>query len=97
MDGNALPDATLYRQLVGSLIYLTTTRPDISHVVHIVSQFMSAPRSTHFSAILRILRYIKGTLHQGLLLFASSDLVLKGYSNSDWAGEITDCRSTTGF
>ncbi|GFZ02718.1 hypothetical protein Acr_15g0013260 [Actinidia rufa] len=59
-DGEPLSDPTLYRQLVGSLIYLTVTRPDISHAVHIVSQFMSTPRSTHYAAALRILRYVKG-------------------------------------
>uniref|UniRef100_A0A2N9HHM2 Integrase catalytic domain-containing protein n=1 Tax=Fagus sylvatica TaxID=28930 RepID=A0A2N9HHM2_FAGSY len=60
-DGEPLPDATLYRQLVGSLVYLTVTRPDISYAVHIVSQFMAAPRSLHYAAVLRILRYLKGT------------------------------------
>uniref|UniRef100_A0A2N9HMZ1 Integrase catalytic domain-containing protein n=1 Tax=Fagus sylvatica TaxID=28930 RepID=A0A2N9HMZ1_FAGSY len=55
-DGEPLPDATLYRQLVGSLVYLTVTRPDISYAVHIVSQFMAAPRSFHYAAILQILR-----------------------------------------
>ena len=55
-DGESLSDATLYRQLVGSLIYLTVTRPDISYAVHIVSQFMAAPRSPHYAAVLRILR-----------------------------------------
>ena len=54
-DGESLSDATLYRQLVGSLIYLTVTRPDISYVVHVVSQFMAAPRSPHYAAVLGIL------------------------------------------
>uniref|UniRef100_A0A2N9EDP9 Integrase catalytic domain-containing protein n=1 Tax=Fagus sylvatica TaxID=28930 RepID=A0A2N9EDP9_FAGSY len=51
-DGKPLSDATLYRQLVGSLIYLTVTRPDLAYAVHLVSQFMSAPRSTHYAAVL---------------------------------------------
>jgi hypothetical protein len=54
-DGEPLPDATLYQQLVGSLIYLTVTRPDLAYAVHLVSQFMSAPRSIHYTAVLRIL------------------------------------------
>ena len=61
-SGELLPDLTLYRQLVGSLVYLTVIRPDISYAVHPVSQFMSAPRSTHYTAVLRILRYLKSTL-----------------------------------
>jgi hypothetical protein len=65
-SGELLPDPTLYRQLVGSLVYLTVTRPNISYAVHQVSQFMSAPRSTHYAAVLRILRYLKGTLFHGL-------------------------------
>jgi hypothetical protein len=65
-DREPLPDATLYRQLVGSLVYLTVTRLDISYAVHIVSQFMAAPRSLHYAAVLWILRYLKGTLFQGL-------------------------------
>ncbi|GKV34357.1 hypothetical protein SLEP1_g42734 [Rubroshorea leprosula] len=66
MDGFPLSDPTRYRQLVGSLVYLTTIRPDIAYAVHIVSQFMTAPRSTHYVAVLRIIRYVKGTLFHGL-------------------------------
>ena len=54
-DGESLSDATLYRQLVGSIIYLTVTRPDISYAVHVVSQFRAAPRSPHYAVVLRIL------------------------------------------
>ena len=61
-DGESLSDATLYKQIVGSLIYLTVTRLDISYAIHVVSQFMAAPRSPHYVAVLRILRYPKGTI-----------------------------------
>ena len=54
-DGESLSDATLYRQLVGSLIYLTITRPNISYAVHVVSQFMATPRSPHYATVIRIL------------------------------------------
>ncbi|XP_051137855.1 uncharacterized mitochondrial protein AtMg00810-like [Andrographis paniculata] len=84
MDGVPLDDPTLYRQPVGSLIYLTVTRPDTAYVVHILSQFMSAPRTTHYSAVLRILRYVKDTLLHGLNYSARSSLVLTGYSDADW-------------
>lgn len=96
-DGTLLDDATLYRQLVGSLIYLTVTRPDISYVVHLVSQFMAAPRSTHYAAVLQIIRYIKGTLFYGLHYSVASPLILRAYSDADWAGDPSDRRSTTGF
>jgi transposase InsO family protein len=96
-SGELLPDPTLYRQLVGSLVYLTVTRPDISYAVHQVSQFVSAPRSTHYAAVLRILRYLKGTLFHGLHFSAQSPLTLRAYSDADWVGDPTDRRSTTGY
>ncbi|RVX18797.1 Retrovirus-related Pol polyprotein from transposon TNT 1-94 [Vitis vinifera] len=58
--GKPLSNPSLYRRLVGSLVYLTVTRPNISYAVHQVSQYLSAPRSTHYAAVLRILRYLKG-------------------------------------
>jgi hypothetical protein len=77
-----LPDATLYRQLVGSLVYLTVTRPDISYAVHIVSQFMAVPRSLHFDVVLQILWYLKGTLFHGLHFSSQSSLTIQAYSNA---------------
>ena len=96
-DGESLSDTTLYRQLVGSLIYLTITRPDISYAVHVVSQFMTAPRSPHYADVLRILRYMKDTIFDGLHFSSHSSLTLQEYSNADWAGDPTDRRSTTGY
>ena len=96
-DGESLSDATLYRQLIGSLIYLTATRPDISYVVHVVSQFMAAPRSPHYATVLRILRYLKGTIFDGLHFSFHSSLTLQAYLDVDWAGDLTDRRSTTGY
>ena len=66
IDGEPFSEATLYRQLVGSLIYLIVTCLDLAYVVHLVSQFMPALCSTHYVAVLCILRYIKGTLFHGL-------------------------------
>uniref|UniRef100_A0A2N9FIM9 Reverse transcriptase Ty1/copia-type domain-containing protein n=1 Tax=Fagus sylvatica TaxID=28930 RepID=A0A2N9FIM9_FAGSY len=82
-DGEPLLDATLYRQLVRSLVYLTVTRPDIFYAVHIVSQFMAAPRSLHYAAVLRILQYLKGTLSHGLHFSSQSSLTLQAYSDAD--------------
>ena len=66
LDGEPISNATRYRQLVGSLIYLTISRLDISHVVSMVSKFMDVPYSIHYAAVLRILQNIKGTLYHGL-------------------------------
>ena len=85
-----LSDPTLYRQLVSSLVYLTVTQLNISYTVHQVSQFMSAPQSTHYAAVLRILRYLKGTFFHGLHFSTQSPLILRAYSNADWAKDPTD-------
>ena len=96
-DGESLSDATLYRQLVGSLIYLTVTCPDISYAVHVVSQFMATPRTPHYVVVLKILRYLKGTIFDGLHFSSYFSLTLQAYSDVDWAGDPTDHRSTTGY
>ncbi|XP_019051796.1 PREDICTED: uncharacterized protein LOC109114112 [Nelumbo nucifera] len=96
-DGTPLSDPTLYKKLVGSLVYLTITRPDIAHIVHIVSQFMTAPRSNHYATVLHILHYIKGTLFYVLHFATNSFIQLSAYSDVDWASDPTDRRSTTGY
>ena len=95
--GKPLFNPSLYRRLVGSLVYLTVTHPNISYAVHQVSQYLSAPRSTHYVAVLRILRYLKGTLFHGLFYLAQFSLVLRAFSDVDWVGDSIDRRSTTGY
>ena len=97
IGGKPLSNPSLYRCLVGSLVYLIITRPNISYVVHQVSQYLSAPWSTHYAAVLRILRYLKGTLFHGLFYSAHSPLILRAFSDADWAGDPTDRRSTIGY
>eukprot|EP00253_Pinus_taeda_P001803 PITA_01803 len=92
-----LVDETLFRQLVGSLIYLTATRPDISFAVSYISRFMSAPKADHWIAAKRVLRYVHGTSNYGLLYTRSFDPILSGYTDSDWAGSIDDRKSTAGY
>ncbi|KAL5799508.1 hypothetical protein ACOSQ4_032392 [Xanthoceras sorbifolium] len=96
-DGTPLSDPTLYRTIVGSLVYLTITRPDIAYAVHIVSQFVASPTTIHWAAVLRILRYLRGTIFQSLLLPSTSSLQLRAYSDADWAHDSTDRKSVTGF
>eukprot|EP01018_Ginkgo_biloba_P024024 Gb_18983 [translate_table: standard] len=73
----------LYRKLVGSLIYLTNTRPDISYVIGVVARFMSAPSISHWKAAKCILRYVKGTIRFGLLFSRANEFKLQGYTDSD--------------
>ncbi|XP_060212165.1 uncharacterized mitochondrial protein AtMg00810-like [Lycium barbarum] len=98
MDGELLSDPSEYRSMVGTLQYLTLTRPDIAYAVNLVSQFMHAPRNTHLHCVKRIFRYLQGTLAHGLFLRASSsNSLVVAYSNVDWAGCLDSRRSTTGF
>ena len=94
--GELLEDITMYRRIVGSLIYMTITRPDLSYAVGLVSQFMQAPRKPHLDAARRILRYVKSTLHY-LFYEAGCALQVHGYTDADWAGSVSDRRSTSGF
>ncbi|CAL0330280.1 unnamed protein product [Lupinus luteus] len=96
-DSAAFHDPEFYRQLVGRLLYLTNTRPDLSFVVQQLSQFMAAPTVNHHKAITRILRYIKGSPRQGLFYPTSSSLQIKGYSDSDWASCPDTRKSISGF
>ncbi|KAK1439791.1 hypothetical protein QVD17_05611 [Tagetes erecta] len=90
-------DANQYRRLVGRLLYLQATRPDITYSVNVLSQFVADPRSSHLEAANRVLRYLKGTPGQGILLSRAGDLVLSAYCDSDWLGCPYTRRSRTGY
>ncbi|KAL9162242.1 hypothetical protein ABFS82_07G077000 [Erythranthe guttata] len=89
-------DPTLLKSLIGSLRYLTCTRPDILYAVGLVSRFMENPKIYHFKVAKRILCFIKGTLDHGIFYPTSGNLKLVGYSDSDRAGDVDDRKSTTG-
>ena len=86
-----------YQRLVGRLIYLCHTRPDITYAVSIVSRYMHDPRSGHMDAVYRILRYLKGSPGKGLWFKKNGHLGVEGYCDADWASSLDDRRSTSGY
>ncbi|CAL1399245.1 unnamed protein product [Linum trigynum] len=92
-----IPDVRSYRRLVGRLLYLTVTRPDIAYAVNVLSQHVHAPSPDHVAAATRILRYLKTAPGQGLFFPSSGSLTLTAYCDSDWAGCQSTRRSTTGY
>ncbi|GKV35120.1 hypothetical protein SLEP1_g43434 [Rubroshorea leprosula] len=95
-DGAAKIDVGVYRSLIGRLLYLSATRPDIMHSVSLLSRFMHSPSEIHFKAAKRILRYVKGTTNFGVLYKRSTNVKLIGFTDSDWAGSEEDMKSTSG-
>lgn len=90
-------DKDRYQSLVGKLIYLTHTRPDIGFAVSLASRYMSNPTETHMKALNRILQYLKGTPGRGLYFQKSHNQGIEVYTDSDWAGSLSDRKSTTGY
>jgi hypothetical protein len=94
-SGN-LVDQKLYRSMIGSLLYVTASRPDVMFSVCLCARFQSSPRESHLTATKRILRYLKSTPNVGLWYPKGSNFELIGYSDSDYAGCKVDRRSTSG-
>ncbi|XP_019052804.1 PREDICTED: uncharacterized protein LOC109114515 [Nelumbo nucifera] len=95
--GTLMENPNRYRRLVGRLIYLTITRPELCYCIHILAQFMQSPRQEHWDAALRVVRYMKGYPGQGLLFCSDSDLRLYAYCDSDWASFPLTRRSLIGY
>ena len=89
-QGELVRDPSQYRRLVGKLNYLTLTRPDISYAMSVVSQFLESPRTQHWNAVLRILRYLKGSPGQELLYQNHGHIKIQGYTDADWASSVYD-------
>ena len=96
-EGSRVADATIYQQLVGCLMYLTVTRPDLMFVVCLIARFMSDPKEEHFLIAKRILRYLKGTLEFGIFYKRSQEMKLIGYTDSDYARDVNDRKSISGY
>jgi hypothetical protein len=92
-------DSTYYKQMIGSLMYMTATRPDLTYVVSLISRFMEAPTELHYQVVRKILRYLKGTLDYGLFYKKkkSERHKLVGFSDSDYAGDVDDRKNTSGY
>ncbi|XP_050222396.1 secreted RxLR effector protein 161-like [Mercurialis annua] len=89
-------DITMYRGMIGSLLYLTASRPDIMFSVCLCARFQACPKESHLHAVKRILKYLHGTLHLGIYYPRNVDPRLLGYSDADYAGCLIDRKSTSG-
>ncbi|XP_019169790.1 PREDICTED: uncharacterized protein LOC109165466 [Ipomoea nil] len=96
-EGNLLEYPEDYRRLVGKLLYLTNTRPDITYSVQQLSQFVDKPRDSHLMAGHMVLRYLKGSPGKGIFYSSNNYLRLQGFSDSDWASCIESRKSLTGY
>lgn len=83
-DGILLSNPASYRKLIGKLIYLTITRPNICYALNKLSQYMDQPREPHYQIVHQILHYLNGTLGQGLFFSSKGTLVLQAFVDVDW-------------
>jgi len=95
-DESAAMRQPTYRSMIGSLLYLTGTRPEIMLAVGIVRKFQENPKETHLQAVKRIFKYLQGTQNYGLWYPRDTDLTLHAYTDADWAGSVDDRKSTSG-
>jgi hypothetical protein len=96
-DGKLYEDVSQYRRLIGKLLYLTNTRPDIAYATQQLSQFLNKPTNVHYHAACRVIRYLKNSPGKGLFFPRQCDIQLLGFSDADWAGCIETRRSTSGY
>ena len=89
-------DVTLYRSMIGCLLYLIASCPNIAFSVGVCSRFQSNPKVLHLNAVKRIIKYVSRTCDYGLFYNKESNLSLAGFSDSDWAGSADDRKSTIG-
>lgn len=96
-DSDSFYQPSLYRSIIGGLQYLTLSRPDLAFSVNKLSQFLQFPTLNHWTACKRALRYVKGTLQHGLLFTKKEHFMVEAYADADWACDINDRRSTSGY
>ncbi|XP_050895449.1 uncharacterized mitochondrial protein AtMg00810-like [Lathyrus oleraceus] len=86
---------TLYRSMIGSLLYLTTNRPYITFVVGVCARYQEEPKMSHINQVKRIRKYVNGTCDYGMLYSHDSNSMLVGYCDIDWAGSVDDRKNTS--
>ncbi|XP_050918924.1 secreted RxLR effector protein 161-like [Lathyrus oleraceus] len=97
-EGGTKVDVTFFKQMVGSLMYLTITRPDLMYGISLISRYMSRPTMSHWLAAKRFLRYLKGTTELGILYTKNEGFSkLLAFTDSGYAGDLDDRRSTSGY
>lgn len=96
LDGERA-DKEQYQKLVGKLIYLSYTRPDILYALGVVSRFMHLPQVPHMEVVIKILRYLKGTSDTGVFFRKNNHLDLIAYTDADWASDRDGRKSTSGY
>ena len=89
-------DQSLYRSMIGSLLYLTASRPDITYAVGVCARYQANPKISHLTQVKRILKYVNGTSDYGIMYCHCSGSMLVGYCDADWAGSADDRKSTSG-
>ena len=89
-------DSSLYRSMIGSLLYLTVSRPDISYSVAVCARYQANPKESHMTSLKRIIKYVKTTADFSVWYSKDTKDVLVGYSNVDWVGNVDDRKSTSG-
>ncbi|KAK6138991.1 hypothetical protein DH2020_027261 [Rehmannia glutinosa] len=89
-------DNTLYKSMIGSLLYLTASRPDLMFSVCVCAQYQSDPKITHLNVVKRIIKYVSGSADLGLWYTKDTNTNLVGFSDSDWASDLEDRKSTSG-
>jgi len=96
-QGPLLPDPERYRRLIGGLLYLNLSRPNVSYAIQHLSLFLTQPRTPHMEAAIHVVKYFKSTINKGLFYLSSPDLSLTAYSDADWGRCMSSRRYLIGY